>query len=79
MSQRAIGKRAQSAKRKPRKIRGQGVAALPVFRPNTAGIDIGAMEIFVAVSPDLDAEPVRVSARSPGTWRRLPGGWKPVG
>src|SRR5260370_41301903 len=59
MSQRAISKRAKSAKRKPGKIRAQGVAALPVFRPNTAGIDIGAMEIFVAVSPELDAEPGR--------------------
>jgi transposase len=32
---------------------------LPVIRPDTAGIDIGAMEIFVAVSPHRDAEPVR--------------------
>jgi transposase len=59
MSQRANSKRAKSSKRKPRKIKTQGVAALPVPRPNTGGIDIGAMEIFVAVSPDLDAEPVR--------------------
>ena len=34
-------------------------AALPVMRPNTAGIDIGAMEMFVAVPPDRDAENVR--------------------
>jgi len=27
-------------------------------RPHTAGIDIGAMEIFVGVSPELDSEPV---------------------
>jgi len=33
--------------------------ALPVIRTGTAGIDIGATEIFVAVSPDRDAEPVR--------------------
>jgi transposase len=33
--------------------------ALPVIRPGTAGIDIGAMEMFVAVSPDRDAEPIR--------------------
>jgi len=59
MSKRAISKRAKSAQRKPRKVKTQGVAALPIFRPNTAGIDIGAMEILVAVSPDLDAEPVR--------------------
>lgn len=34
-------------------------AALPVMRPNAAGIDIGATEIFVAVPPGRDAEPVR--------------------
>lgn len=36
--------------------------ALPVIRTGTAGIDIGATEIFVAVSPDRDAEPVRCFA-----------------
>ena len=34
-------------------------AVLPVMRPNAAGIDIGATEIFVAVPPDRDAEKVR--------------------
>ena len=34
-------------------------AALPVMRRNAAGIDIGATEIFVAVPPGRDAEPVR--------------------
>lgn len=33
--------------------------ALPVIRPDTAGIDMGSMEIFVAVGPDRDPEPVR--------------------
>jgi transposase len=33
--------------------------ALPVIRPGTAGIDIASMEMFVAVSPDRDAEPIR--------------------
>ena len=32
---------------------------LPVLRPDAAGIDIGAEEIFVAVPADLDAEPIR--------------------
>ena len=32
---------------------------LPVMRPNAAGIDIGATEIFVAVPADRDAESVR--------------------
>ena len=31
----------------------------PVMKPNSAGIDIGATEIFVAVPPDRDAQPVR--------------------
>ena len=32
---------------------------LPVLKPNAAGIDIGVTEIFVAVPPDRDVEPVR--------------------
>jgi len=31
----------------------------PEFEPNAAGIDIGAREIFVAVPPDRDPDPVR--------------------
>lgn len=34
-------------------------ASLPLFEPNAAGIDVGATQIFVAVPPDRDAEPVR--------------------
>lgn len=34
-------------------------AELPVLEPDAAGIDIGATEVFVAVPPDRDAEPVR--------------------
>ena len=37
----------------------RGASELPVLRPNAAGIDIGATEIFVAVAPDRDPEPVR--------------------
>jgi transposase len=33
--------------------------ALPVLSPDAAGIDIGATEIYVAVPPDRDPEPVR--------------------
>jgi len=36
-----------------------GTSELPVLRPNAAGIDIGATEIYVAVPPDRDPEPVR--------------------
>lgn len=35
------------------------VASLPVIEPNAAGVDIGATQIFVAVPPDRDAEPIR--------------------
>ena len=40
--------------RKPRKAMN-----LPIVEPNAAGIDIGATQIFVAVPPDRDSEPVR--------------------
>jgi len=58
MSQRVQSKRSKSSKHKPRKIKVQGVAGLPMARPHTAGIDIGAMESCVGVSPELDSEPV---------------------
>jgi hypothetical protein len=45
-----------AGKRKARKTEG---AVLPVMRPNAAGIDIGATEIYVAVPADRDAENVR--------------------
>lgn len=34
-------------------------ASLPVIEPNAAGVDIGATQIFVAVPPDRDPEPIR--------------------
>jgi hypothetical protein len=34
----------------------------PILEPHAAGIDIGAREIFVAVSPDRDPNPVRIFA-----------------
>lgn len=34
----------------------------PVIEPNAAGIDVGAREMYVAISPDRDSEPVRVFA-----------------
>jgi hypothetical protein len=45
----------------PKKCKGKTAreVTLPVILPDTAGIDIGAMEIFVAVSPHRDTEPVR--------------------
>jgi hypothetical protein len=35
------------------------VGSLPVIESNAAGIDIGATQIFVAVPPNRDPEPVR--------------------
>ena len=41
------------------KRKGSKVASLPLVEPNAAGADIGATQIFVAVPPDRDAEPIR--------------------
>src|SRR5438552_11553659 len=45
--------------RKRKKDAKQKNAMLPVMRPDAAGIDIGATEIFVAVPADRAAENVR--------------------
>jgi transposase len=47
----------RAKKRKSKAAR--GTSELPVLRPNAAGVDIGATEIFVAVPPDRDPEPVQ--------------------
>ena len=44
---------------KKRKRKEKGAPELPVLNPAVAGIDIGATEIYVAVHPDCDPEPVR--------------------
>ena len=59
-----MGKRQDDASKKSRKIKGvrrrrAKQVELPVIRPDTAGIDVGAEEIFVAVSPDRSPDPVR--------------------
>jgi transposase len=46
------------AKAKKRKHR-KWDRSLPVMRPNAAGIDIGATEVFVAIPADRDSESVR--------------------
>jgi transposase len=43
-----------------RKKRGLCQQDRPVVEPNSAGIDVGAREMYVAIPPDKDAEPVRV-------------------
>src|SRR5215831_8043027 len=42
------------------KRKGMCLEGRPILEPNAAGIDIGAREIYVAVSPDRDEHPVRV-------------------
>src|SRR5579864_3620791 len=44
---------------KKRKLKEKETPELPVMNPTAAGIDIGATEIYVAVHPDCDPEPVR--------------------
>jgi transposase len=34
----------------------------PIVEPNAAGIDVGAREMYVAIPPDRDTEPVRIFA-----------------
>jgi len=53
-------KTARDAERRKRaKGKDKGVLGLPVLHADTAGIDIGATEIYVAVPVDRDEEPVR--------------------
>src|SRR5438270_4855493 len=51
-----------SKNRKKGKRKGMCLEDRPLLEPNGGGIDIGAREIFVAVPPDRDANPVRVFA-----------------
>src|SRR6202166_917077 len=43
-----------------RRRKGMCLEDRPILEVNAAGIDIGAREIFVAVPPDRDEDPVRV-------------------
>jgi transposase len=45
-----------------KKINKSKNVSLPVLNPDAAGIDIGSTEIYVAVRPDRDPEPVRMFA-----------------
>jgi transposase len=45
-----------SSRKRSRRV---NALSLPVIRPDTAGIDIGATELYVAVGPDRDPEPIR--------------------
>ena len=54
------GAKARNGKRRRRK--GMCLEDRPILEQNAAGIDIGSREIFVAVPPDRDQNPVRVFA-----------------
>ncbi len=45
--------------RRPKKDQKMERAVVPIVKPDAAGIDIGATEIYVAVPADRDTEPVR--------------------
>lgn len=55
-------KETKSKKRLPGMKKGLCHRDRPVIEPNAAGIDVGAREMYVAISPDRDSEPVRVFA-----------------
>jgi len=50
-----------------------------VLEPNAAGIDIGATEIYVAVPPDRDPQPVRCFATFTGELQKLAGWFQQCG
>ncbi len=54
------GKTETSKSKRGRRRKGMCLEDRPVLEPNAAGIDIGAREIFVAVPPDRDENPVRM-------------------
>ena len=55
---RALGIRPESEEPMAKRSR-KRCEELPILHPHAAGIDVGASELFVAVSPDRDPEPVR--------------------
>ena len=57
----AGGEKTQSGQgKRGRRAKGMCLGDRPILEPNAAGIDIGAREIYVAVPPDRDENPVRV-------------------
>ena len=59
----AAAKAATASKgKRGRRRKGMCLEDRPVLEANAAGIDIGAREVFVAVPPDRDENPVRVFA-----------------
>src|ERR1700730_15113285 len=57
----SLTRETETKKRVPgRKKKGLCQQDRPVIEPNAAGVDVGAREMYVAISPDRDPEPVRV-------------------
>src|ERR1700733_9346299 len=52
----------ENVPKRKRKKKGMCLADRPMVEANAAGIDIGAREIYAAVPPDRDPEPVRMFA-----------------
>ena len=55
-----LGETLETGQHRKRKRKGMCLEDRPVLVPNAGGIDIGAREIYVAVPPDRDQDPVRV-------------------
>jgi transposase len=53
---------ADATPKRRRRNKGMCLEDRPVLEPNAAGIDVGAREMFVAVPPGRDENPVRVFA-----------------
>ena len=51
-----------SKPKRRRRQKGMCLEDRPVLEPNAAGVDVGAREMFVAVPPARDENPVRVFA-----------------
>ena len=52
----------EAKSKRRRRNKGMCLEDRPVLELNAAGIDVGAREMFVAVPPGLDENPVRVFA-----------------
>src|SRR5215467_3241142 len=60
--QKVSAKRSVPKPKRRRRQKGMCLEDRPVLEPNAAGVDVGAREMFVAVPPGRDENPVRVFA-----------------
>jgi transposase len=61
-TQRSNLQQPKAKSKRRRRNKGMCLEDRPVLEPNAAGIDVGAREMFVAVPPGRDENPVRVFA-----------------